>query len=88
MIMSTYKTNIHIFNGNSLDLYDQWESPTVIISDGPYGIKGFPGDLKSETGLDDWYEPHIKAWSENQHQGQHCGFGAQNKDGRPCIQFF
>jgi len=64
MIMSTYKTNIHIFNGNSLDLYDQWESPTVIISDGPYGIKGFPGDLKSETGLDDWYEPHIKAWSE------------------------
>lgn len=62
--MTIPNTDIHIFNGNSLELYSSWESPTVIISDGPYGVKGFPGDLKSENRLAEWYEPHIKLWSE------------------------
>ena len=56
--------DILLYNDNALDVYDQWESPTIIISDGPYGIKGFPGDLKTESGLSEWYEPHIKIWSE------------------------
>lgn len=55
---------IHLYCGDSLDLYGNWESPTVIISDGPYGVNGFPGDLVSANGLDKWYEPHIKKWSE------------------------
>jgi len=55
---------IHLFNANAIELYRDWESPTVIISDGPYGVSGFPGDLHSHRGLDIWYEPHIKAWSE------------------------
>src|SRR5262245_40692434 len=25
-------------------LYDRWPSPVCIVSDGPYGINGFPGD--------------------------------------------
>lgn len=55
---------IHLFCGDTLEFYDEWESPTVIISDGPYGVNGFPGDLVTPSGLDAWYEPHIKKWSE------------------------
>lgn len=66
--MSDNKTfncgNIHLFCGDALELYKNWEAPTVIISDGPYGVNGFPGDLVSPIGLDKWYEPHIKKWSE------------------------
>jgi len=36
--------NIKIYNENSLNLYDKWENPTVIISDGAYGVGGFPTD--------------------------------------------
>lgn len=56
--------SIYPFCGNALEFYDKWEKPIVIISDGPYGINGFPGDLLSSDGLDKWYEPHIKKWSE------------------------
>ncbi len=58
-----YNNNIHIFNGDSIKLYDSWEKPTIIISDGPYGIGGYPGDPKSHTSLKEWYKPHIKKWS-------------------------
>lgn len=44
--------------------YSQWPSPTCIISDGPYGVSGFPGDSHTAASLPEWYEPHIKAWSE------------------------
>ncbi|MDE5738981.1 MAG: site-specific DNA-methyltransferase, partial [Bacteroidaceae bacterium] len=64
--MDTLKINssIHLFQGDSLNFYDKWESPMVIISDGPYGINGFKGDLKTPLGLDEWYEPHIAAWTK------------------------
>jgi site-specific DNA-methyltransferase (adenine-specific) len=57
------KAKLHLSQGDVLDLYPQWPNPTVIISDGAYGIKGFAGDLVSSTGLADWYQPHIKAWT-------------------------
>jgi len=53
-----------IYHADVMSLYDKWESPVVIISDGPYGISGFPGDLPAPDDLPKWYEPHIKAWSE------------------------
>ena len=53
-----------LFCSDAIDLYQEWETPTVIISDGPYGVNGFPGDLVSPNGLAEWYEPHIKSWSE------------------------
>ncbi|WP_303234692.1 DNA methyltransferase [Holdemanella biformis] len=56
--------NTHLYCGEALDFYDRWETPTVIVCDGPYGVKGFPGDLVSHEGLGEWYEPHIKKWSE------------------------
>lgn len=55
---------LHLYCGNALEFYDAWEKPTVIVSDGPYGVNGFPGDLVTPEGLAEWYEPHIKKWSE------------------------
>jgi site-specific DNA-methyltransferase (adenine-specific) len=46
------------------NLYPLWPTPTCIISDGPYGVSGFPGDNHRAESLADWYEPHIKAWSK------------------------
>ena len=35
---------------------------TLIVSDGAYGIGGFPGDPKSPKALPEWYAPHLEAW--------------------------
>ena len=51
--------------GDSLDLYDQWEMPTVIVSDGGYGVLGFEGDTSDHLDLPNWYRPHIAAWSRH-----------------------
>ena len=50
--------------GLAEDLYPHWPSPTCIVSDGPYGIDGFPGDTRTAEALATWYEPHIKTWSK------------------------
>ena len=47
------------------NLYADWPTPTCIISDGPYGVSGFPGDNHKAESLAEWYQPHIKAWSEH-----------------------
>ena len=51
--------------GDSLNFYHEWETPTVIVSDGGYGILGFEGDTSDHLGLPAWYEPHIMAWSKH-----------------------
>jgi len=61
---STFNKVSNIFHGDFKDVYHSWETPTVIISDGPYGIGGFPGDPVTPIGMGKWYEPHIKIWSE------------------------
>ena len=43
--------------------YEQWPSPVCIISDGPYGVSGFPGDEHKTESLVEWYRPHVQAWS-------------------------
>jgi site-specific DNA-methyltransferase (adenine-specific) len=55
---------INIRLGNSLELYETWESPTVIFSDGGYGVLGFEGDTSDHLDLPKWYEPHVAAWSK------------------------
>ena len=50
--------------GDSLNFYDDWDTPTVIVSDGAYGVLGFEGDTSDHLGLPEWYEPHISAWSQ------------------------
>jgi len=58
--------NIHVYNADVIQCYKNWESPVMIMCDGPYGINGFgfKGDLLNEFELAEWYEPHIKIWSE------------------------
>ena len=56
--------SVEVRLGDSLNLYSGWESPTIIISDGGYGILGFEGDTSNHLGLPDWYEPHVAAWSQ------------------------
>ena len=55
---------VNVRLGDSLEFYSQWKRPTVIISDGGYGILGFEGDTSDHLRLSDWYEPHIAAWSQ------------------------
>ncbi|MGH8428761.1 MAG: DNA methyltransferase [Gammaproteobacteria bacterium] len=50
--------------GDSLDFYLHWETPTVIVSDGGYGVLGFEGDTSDHFDLPAWYEPHIEAWAK------------------------
>ncbi len=49
--------------GDAMEFYAKWPAPTVIVSDGPYGVSGFPGDFSTYDGLAQWYAPHIAAWS-------------------------
>lgn len=49
--------------GDALDHYASWPGPTVIVSDGAYGVAGFPGDPPTHEGLAGWYAPHVAAWS-------------------------
>lgn len=53
-----------LYNADVQTLYDKWESPIVIVADGPYGLRSFFNDLGTPEELPAWYEPHIKAWSD------------------------
>lgn len=50
---------------DALQQYAGWPSPTVIISDGPYGLGKFPGEPKSTDDLAEWYDDHVRAWSRH-----------------------
>lgn len=54
---------VQLHQGDALALYPTWPAPVCIISDGGYGVGGFPGDPMEPSGLRAWYEPHVKAWS-------------------------
>lgn len=55
----------HLHRGDGLDAYNEWPTPATIVSDGAYGVGGFPGDPRTGEGLRDWYAPHVEAWSRN-----------------------
>lgn len=58
------RDNVSIFHGDALNFYDEWPSPVVIISDGAYGLSHWSGDPSRVDELYEWYEQHIKKWSE------------------------
>ncbi len=58
------KNGVTLYLGDVSELYSSWDAPTVIVSDGPYGVKGFPGDPPTAEGLPEWYEPHVRQWSK------------------------
>src|SRR5699024_7855159 len=49
-------------NTNAMDVYGRWPTPDVIVSDGAYGVGGFPGDPRTPEKLAEWYEPHVVEW--------------------------
>jgi len=55
---------LSLHHGDSLDCYAEWPAPTTIVSDGAYGVLGFEGDTSDHLDLPEWYEPHVKAWSQ------------------------
>lgn len=50
-----------------MDAYPNWDTPRLIISDGAYGVGGFPGDPRTAEELAAWYAPHIENWSRFAH---------------------
>lgn len=56
-----------LYRGDVVDAYETWPTPTTIVSDGAYGVGGFPGDPRTPHDLIDWYRPHIEAWSRFAH---------------------
>jgi site-specific DNA-methyltransferase (adenine-specific) len=59
------ESNVHL--GDASDVYALWPAPATIISDGAYGVGGFPGDPRTPDGLQDWYRPHVEAWAKYAH---------------------
>ena len=54
---------INLYNSPVEKMYDQWPSPDLIFSDGPYGLNFFDEDYSSKKKMLNWYIPHIEAWS-------------------------
>lgn len=63
--MTSKKDGVFLYRGDTLNWYDKWESPVVIVSDGPYRLGSYPGDPSSPEQLAEMYEPHITKWSEH-----------------------
>lgn len=57
-------SQIYLEHADALDRYTYWPTPTTIVSDGAYGVSGFPGDPSSPAGLATWYASHIAEWSK------------------------
>jgi DNA modification methylase len=51
-------------HADAMDCYANWDDPTVIVVDGPYGVGGFPGDPPTPKGLGEWYESHVREWAD------------------------
>lgn len=63
MVFRRDEATIHL--GDVQGLYPRWPAPTVIISDGAYGLGSFPGDPPTISDLEDWYRPHVEAWTRH-----------------------
>lgn len=53
-----------LHRGDAVDAYVEWPRPDLIVSDGAYGVGGFPGDPRTPDELVAWYAPHVEAWSK------------------------
>lgn len=54
----------NLFFGPAESFYHKWPDPICIVSDGPYGVGGYDGDLSDVNDLGNWYEKHIEVWSD------------------------
>lgn len=65
--MAAPQDSFSLHRGDVIRAYDKWPTPTTIISDGAYGVRGFHGDTTGPEGLVEWYRPHVEAWSAAAH---------------------
>ncbi len=56
-----------LYAGDAMNAYAKWPTPTTIISDGAYGVRGFHGDTTGPEDLADWYRPHVESWTRAAH---------------------
>lgn len=63
-IHTTIVESVQIEMADAISRYANWPPPTVIVSDGAYGLGLFPGDPLDKNELAAWYEPHVEAWSK------------------------
>ena len=52
-----------LVNQDAMTAYSDWPTPTVIISDGAYGLGVGDWDTKTANKLAEWYRPHILQWT-------------------------
>ncbi len=64
-VMIRGKAELH--HGPVEEVYDNWAVPDIIVSDGAYGVGGFPGDPRTPDRLADWYAEHVSIWSRHAH---------------------
>jgi len=63
-LADVYKDDlVQVHHADTLEVYSQWATPKCIVSDGAYGVLGFEGDTSDHTGMPEWYEQHVAAWS-------------------------
>ena len=53
-----------LHRGDACGAYVEWPRPDLIVSDGAYGVGGFPGDPRTPDKLAEWYAPHVESWSK------------------------
>lgn len=64
--IQTYsERGISLTNEDVAEVYESWESPKTIVSDGAYGTGSFPTEPEDTDNLESWYRPHVEAWSEH-----------------------
>lgn len=54
-----------LHRGDVSEAYAWWPAPATIISDGAYGVGGFPGDPRTPDGIVEWYRPHVSEWAKH-----------------------
>ena len=52
-----------VYHADAMICYRDWPNPTVIVSDGPYGLGKFPGEPNTADNLGEWYAPHVAEWA-------------------------
>ena len=53
-----------LHRGDVSEVYPAWPAPALIISDGAYGVGGFPGDPWTTEDIIEWYRPHVLEWAQ------------------------
>jgi len=80
--------HVNLSHGDSLDFYHNWEQPTVIVSDGAYGILGFKATLLITLESQNGMKPISPLGAKKRQLKPHYGFGTPRLAGLQHILFY